>query len=212
MKRLYLVRHGETAWNLEGRTQGRRDSHLTERGLYQATMLAKRLTKEPIDIIYSSNLDRAKSTAAIIGNELGLESHFHEGLAELSFGLWEGLTIKEIERDYPDAVNVWHSTPQLPCIPDGELLAVAQARINAAIEEILQASADKNILIVSHGTVLKLYLQGFLGMDLKDFYRLKQENCALNIIEYKKRGPMLTKYNDTSYMDIMIEGEALEKP
>ncbi len=211
MKKIYLVRHGETVWNLEGRTQGRRDSHLTERGLYQATMLAKRLVKEPIDSIYSSNLDRAKSTAAIIGKELGLDCHMHEGLAELSFGLWEGLTIKDIERDYPDEVNIWHSTPHLPCIPEGELLEAAQSRIIAAIDEIAEATADKNILIVSHGTVLKLYLQAFLGMELSDFYKLKQENCALNIIEHKKRGPMLSKYNDTSYMDIMIEGEAVEK-
>ena len=211
MKKICLVRHGETSWNLEGRTQGRQDSHLTEKGLYQAKMLGKRLVRENIDEIYSSDLDRAKATALIIGKELGLNCHYNNGLAEMCFGLWEGLTTNEIGNSYPKELDIWHSTPHLACLPEGESLVLAQERIKASVEEIVNATGDKNILIVSHGTVIKLYLLAFLNMELENFYKLKQDNCSINIIEYKKRSPVLVKYNDTSYMDIMIEGGSIEK-
>ena len=211
MKKIYIVRHGETTWNLEGRTQGQKDSHLTELGLFQASQLGKYLAKEPIEVMYSSNLDRARSTALIIGKETGLDCHFHEGLAEICFGLWEGLTVDDIAASYPKELDIWHTTPHLSCIPEGEGLKLAQERICAAVDEIIKATGDKNVLIVSHGTVIKLYLQAFLNMDLSAFYKLKQRNCALNIIAYKKRSPMLVKYNDTSFMDIMIEGGTIEK-
>jgi probable phosphoglycerate mutase len=211
MKKIILVRHGETAWNLEGRTQGRKDSCLTEKGLYQAKLLGKRLKGEAVDLIYSSSLARARSTAQIIGEELSLDCHIREDLAEMGFGLWEGLTSNEIISKYPLESKAWHTTPHLLCVPEGEKLEIAQERISKAMEKIIMASGDKNTLVVSHGIIIKLYLLSFLNMSIADIYKLRQDNCSINVIEFGKRGPVLAKYNDTSYMDIMTEGGTIEQ-
>lgn len=207
MKKLILVRHGETMWNKEGRTQGRRDSSLTEEGLKQAFLLGQWLKREEIDIMYSSPLNRARSTAEIIGNIIGKEPHFNDGLAELGFGAWEGLTVKEIEGSYPEDLKIWHTEPHNANIPDGETLAIGQERVNSSINSIINDNEGKNILLVSHGAIIKLFILSFLGMSLADYYKLRFDNCCINIIEFKKRGPVLVKYNDVSFMDIMQEGE-----
>ncbi|KAB3534015.1 histidine phosphatase family protein [Alkaliphilus pronyensis] len=203
MRKLILVRHGETLWNSEGRTQGRKNSALTTRGILQAEKLAKRLVSEKIDVIYSSNLERAKSTAAIIGKAVDKTPHYDEALIELGFGEWEGLTLKEIDSRYPHELKEWHNNPHKATIPKAEGLEIAQNRIVSFIQKISEVSNDKNVLIVSHGTIIKLFLLSFLNMKLCDFYRLKQGNCSLNIIEFKSRGPVLVKYNDMCYMEII---------
>ncbi|KAB3524952.1 histidine phosphatase family protein [Alkaliphilus serpentinus] len=207
MSKIILVRHGETMWNTEGRTQGRKDSSLTEKGLKQAFYLGQRLKRENIDVMYTSPLKRAKSTAEIIGNIINIEPILEAGLAELGFGAWEGLTVKEIQEGYPDTLKAWHTAPHTAIIPEGEGLETGQARVSTSINEIIKESEGKNILLVSHGSIIKLYLLYFLNMDLADYYRLRLDNCSINIIEFKTRGPVLIKYNDVSFMDIILEGE-----
>ncbi|SCZ01363.1 histidine phosphatase family protein [Alkaliphilus peptidifermentans] len=207
MKKLILVRHGETEWNIEGRTQGKMNSSLTEDGLIQARLLGERLISEDIDSIYASHLDRAKSTAEIIGNIIGKSPSYDEDLAELGFGEWEGLTVKEIELNYPQQLKEWHSNPHKAIIPSGEGLGIGQERIVSFIKKISQENEDNNVLVISHGTIIKLFLLSFLNMQLSDFYRLKQDNCSINVIEFKKRGPVLVKYNDKCYMEIINKGD-----
>ncbi|ABR48782.1 Phosphoglycerate mutase [Alkaliphilus metalliredigens QYMF] len=210
MKQLFLLRHGETNWNLEGRTQGRRDSRLTPGGLQQAELAGQKLMNNKIQVIYSSNLNRAKSTAMIIKEQLGIPCHYDHGLSEMNFGEWEGLTIKEIESNYVDDFSCWRDTPHLTLIPKGENLKNAQKRIVEAIENIMIQSKKDRLVLVSHGAVIKLYLLHVLGMPLSNFYRLKQNNCAINLIEYKECGPVLVKYNDLSHLDILSVGDEHE--
>lgn len=205
MKKIYLVRHGETTWNLEGKTQGIKDSQLSKNGLLQAEALGRRLSNENIEIIYSSSLKRARRTSEIIAGILGIPCQFNHQLIEMNFGLWEGLTIEEIGKNYPTELRRWRETPHEANIPEGESIINAQKRIVSYINGVILSSKENNILVVSHSTVIKLYLLHILNMDLSDYYRLKQENCCMNIIEYKCYGPVLVKYNDTSHMDIMID-------
>ncbi|SDK48484.1 histidine phosphatase family protein [Natronincola ferrireducens] len=200
MKKLYVVRHGETNWNLEGRTQGIKDSQLTDDGLLQAQLLAKRLIEEKIEVIYSSCLLRAKSTAEIISKILKLPYYCDKNLNEMNFGQWEGLTNEQILKLYPSELKTWRNYPHETCIPSGEKLISVQRRIVEFVENVLKNTKEKNILIISHSTIIKLLLLNVLNMDICNYYRLKQENCCINIIEFRNYGPVLLKYNETGHI------------
>jgi len=204
IKKIYLVRHGQTSWNLEGKTQGSKDSILTSLGLKQAEMLGQRLNKIQFDAIYCSPLKRARSTAQIISNMQNLECILDDRLVEMNFGEWEGLTSVEIQKNYPDNFKVWREQPHIAKIPKGETLEIAQSRMIEFVNNIIE-SDKQNILVVSHGTTIRLLLLNILSMDLKHYYKLKQDNCAINLIECRPYGPVLIKYNDTCHLDIIIE-------
>lgn len=202
MNKIFLIRHGQTDWNLEGRTQGIQDSNLTEKGIEDTKLLAKRLREEEIHVIYSSTLNRAKKTAKIISNELNIPVKYNEDLVELNYGEWEGLTIEEIRNKYPEQLDNWFTRPHLTIFPDGEDLIKAQERVVTAFNNILNENKEKekNILIVSHSTMIRLLLLNILDMNLSSYNRLKQNNCAINVIGIRRNEPVLLQYNDTCYM------------
>lgn len=203
IKRLYLVRHGQTSWNLEGRTQGSKNSNLTSLGLKQAKVLGQRLSDIDIDEIYCSPLKRAYSTAQIIANMQKLDCKIDDRLMEMNFGEWEGLTHIEIKQNYPDNFKAWREEPHIAKIPKGETIEIAQKRMIEFINTNIIESESETFLAVSHGTTIRLLLLHFLSMDLKHYYKLKQDNCAINLIEFRPYGPVLIKYNDTCHLDIL---------
>lgn len=205
IKRLYLVRHGQTSWNLEGRTQGNKDSNLTPLGLEQAELLGQRLSKVQLDAIYCSPLKRAYSTAQVIANMQNLDCILDNRLMEMSFGEWEGLTHAEIEQNYPENFKSWRKEPHIAKIPKGETIEIAQKRMVEFVNDRIIESNNNTFLIVSHGTTIRLLLLHLLSMDLMHYYKLKQDNCAINLIEFRHHGPVLLKYNDTCHLDIIIE-------
>ena len=98
MALFYFLRHGETAWNAEGRLCGRTDVPLSDVGRRQAQLLAWRLQPIPVEALYSSPLERALETARLIGQAVGREPVVDQRLAELNYGAWEGRTFEEIKR------------------------------------------------------------------------------------------------------------------
>jgi len=200
MQKIFLIRHGQTEWNLKGKTQGKQDSNLTEKGINDAKLLAKRLMEEHIDVIYSSTLKRAKDTAKIISDELYMPILYDDGLVELNYGEWEGLTIEEIRAKYPEELDNWFNRPHLAIFPMGEELQKAQERIVRTFNNIVNSNKDKNILIVGHSTMIKLLLLNLLDMNLSGYNRLKQSNCALNVIGIRRDEHVLLQYNDTCYI------------
>ena len=200
MKKLYITRHGETNWNLQGKTQGIKNSVLTKRGLLQAKTLAMKLKNENIQGIYSSDLSRAKSTAAIIGGLLGIPYNDSICLREVNFGKWEGLTNDEIIKKYPIQFQNWRNKPHMFWPPEGENLKKAQERIVLFIKNLIDVSQKDNLLIVSHSTIIKLFLLYIMDMNLSNFYKLKQSNCCINVIGFGNYGPVLIKYNDTCHI------------
>lgn len=151
-----FIRHGETEWNLQKKTQGRLDSPLTERGMQQARVAAYKLRDRSFNLIVSSPLGRAIETAKIIQNELDLdiELHKHPDLAERNFGILEG-KVKDILMDeFPhfwDAEGhfLHESEPQ-----DGEPLQEFFTRIQRAVEYIRTISKEKSVIVVTHDGVL----------------------------------------------------------
>ncbi len=200
MKRIYIVRHGETEWNLRGKTQGIKDSKLTQLGRQQGGLLASRLLDENIGVIYSSMLKRASSTAKIINKKLKLPLYYNVNLNEINFGLWEGLTNNQIIKKYPKEFQLWREAPQKVRIPNGEELSTAQKRIVAFVDLLIEDCNINRILLVSHSSIIKLLLLNILGMNLSGYYRLKIENASLNIIEFRHYGPLLLNYNDTYHI------------
>lgn len=204
MKRLYLVRHGQTSWNLEGRTQGNKDSSLTPLGIEQAKKLGEYFRNIELYEIYCSPLKRAYSTAQIIANIKNLDYKLDSRLVEMNFGEWEGLTRLEIKKKYPNGFKTWMEEPHLTNIPAGETIEIAQRRIVEFVNSTIMESNKDTILVISHGTIIRLLLLNVLSMDLKHYYKLKQSNGSINLIEFRHYGPVLIKYNDTCHMDIII--------
>ncbi|MBS5787423.1 MAG: histidine phosphatase family protein [Clostridioides difficile] len=208
----YIVRHGQTNWNIQGKTQGHGNSDLTESGESQAKQLAESLVDRNIDYIYSSDLGRAVQTAELIGDKLGLNVEMTEGLREMGFGVWEGLLIKEIQKDYADTYKTWRDEPHMVNIPGGETLHIIKRRVDKFIEEINEKYDNKNIVLVTHSITLRVMLLSFLNSGMENIYRIKQDNTALNIVEFKEYGPVVEKMNDTRHLikDEKISNSALE--
>ncbi len=208
----YIVRHGQTNWNILGRTQGHGNSDLTKKGLEQAKELADAIVDYPIDYIYSSDLGRAVQTAQIIANKLNLDVKKTSALREMGFGIWEGLLIEEIKRDHLDTYNTWRNKPHLVNIEGGENLHIIKERTDKFIKELNKKYDNKHIVLVSHSVTVRAMLLSFLGSSMQNIYRIKQDNTALNIVECRDYGPVVIKMNDTSHIknNQNINNSALE--
>ena len=196
----YIARHGQTNWNILGKTQGHGNSDLTDKGKEQAKQLAYALKEYPIDMIFTSDLGRAVQTAEIIGNTLGVNVEQTPALREMGFGDWEGLLIEEIKKDHAKTYETWRNQPHLADIPNGETLHIIKDRVDNFIKDLNEKYDNKHILLVSHSVTVRVMLLSFLNSGVENIYRIKQDNTALNIVECRKYGPVVIKMNDTSHM------------
>ncbi|MEI2397311.1 MULTISPECIES: histidine phosphatase family protein [Paenibacillus] len=158
--RIGLIRHGSTLWNQEGRIQGHTDNPLDEEGFRQAAVLAERLSSESWDYIYSSDMLRARQTAEVIAGRLGIPlAGLIPGIREMNGGLIEGTTEKErIER----FGSGWKTMDMKL-----ESRDLAQERGVRAVEEVAARHPGRNVLIVSHGAILRSTLAGLVpSLDL----------------------------------------------
>lgn len=200
MGRLYLVRHGESEWNILNKVQGQSNVNLTKKGIEQAKKIGERLVDDKIDLIFSSDLRRAFDTAKIIGDLLDLEVNSLKELREISFGVWEGLTIKEIMDKYVNEHIVWMTEPHKLSLPKAERLIDLQERLLRVVNYHVKENNNKNILIVSHGASIKALILGILGIDLSIYNKLSISNASLSIIEYRDYSPVLRVLNDTNHL------------
>ncbi|MCR2805865.1 histidine phosphatase family protein [Paenibacillus soyae] len=186
-----LIRHGVTEWNNLGKAQGISDIPLNEEGMKQAAALAKRLMEEQWDIIYCSNLTRARQTAEIIGETLRLEAAVitDERIREMDCGLIEGTT--ETER-----ITRWgeHWREQNLGMEDFKSVAVRGLRF---LEKLTVEHANQNILMVSHGALIGLSLQHLLPHQFK---KTSIENTALTILSHSNNEWTCELYNCTKHL------------
>ncbi|WP_101772929.1 histidine phosphatase family protein [Peptostreptococcus faecalis] len=209
MNTFYIVRHGQTEWNTLGKTQGHGDSPLTDLGELQAENLAKALEKYPIDYIYCSDLGRAVQTAEIVSKKMNKDFTTTNLLREMGFGIWEGRPLSEIEYTYPETFRTWRNEPEKVEIPEGEKLLDIYKRQKKLIENINENYDGKHILLISHSVTVRVMLLDFLGSPIKNLYRIKQDNTAINIVECREYGPVVIKINDTAHLNI---NGSLNKP
>lgn len=201
--RLYLVRHGETAWNSEMKFQGHSNVPLSERGRAQARLLARRLANNPITAFYASDLKRAYETAMILAEPHGLPVEPLDSLREMNFGVWEGLTMSEIKEKGGGLAERWWSDPLHTRIPAGETLKDLACRVNETISRIIRRYLNgQEVVVVSHGGPIRAFIATTLGMNLNFYWRLRLDNACLNIIEFRDIDQgILVLFNDCSHLE-----------
>jgi broad specificity phosphatase PhoE len=150
---LLLVRHGETDWNRERRFQGHADPPLNERGREQAHALAADLAGERIQLVYTSDLRRARETAEIVAARLEADVVALRELREIDVGEWQGLTWPEIEARYPEGARAWHEHGH--GWETGETYDELGERVVAALRRIAADHPEERVLVIGHGGTIR---------------------------------------------------------
>lgn len=197
-----LLRHGDTRLSPEHRFSGLSDEPLSADGARQVSAAAHRLAcGTRVDAIVSSPLARAAGTASIVADFLGLLPSTDEDLRETDFGEWEGFTLAEIQKRWPETVAAWQRDPrQAP--PGGESFADTACRVNRACERILRDYRGQTVLLVSHITPIKILLCRALGVPLLTMYRFYLGSACINEIQWHgDQFAAVRKVNDTSHLD-----------
>jgi len=201
MTLIVLVRHGQTEWNRVERFRGQADVPLKETGLAQAEATAQRIVAEwrPV-AVYSSPLSRAVKTAEAIARQFGLSVQIHRGLTDINYGQWQGLTPDEARERWPELVDAWYRTPETAQIPGGETLNNLRVRTMEAVRELAARHPGKTIVLVGHTVVNRAILLGVLGLRNHRFWRLRQDTCAINVLEVDGDNYTLVSMNDTCHL------------
>ena len=160
---LYLVRHGESTYNAEGRIQGQSDAPLSELGHRQSRAVAESLAALPIDALYSSPLRRARQTADPIAARLKLSVHEDRRLMELDAGEFEGRLRSELADAYPAELARWLSGDEDFAIPGGESRRQLAERGSAVLRDIA-AAGHRQVVVVTHGGLLSATLRSLLNL------------------------------------------------
>jgi probable phosphoglycerate mutase len=193
---LYLVRHASTEWSNTDRYLSRTDIDLSVAGDKEARRLAEWAATLRIDAIVTSPSRRAVGTAAVVARRLGVEARRDERLRELDFGSAEGRTLAELRATDADAVARFESDPFAHPLPGGEKPADALGRVRSAIEDLLATSVSRP-LVVTHNTLLRLFLCDALGLRPSDYRRRFPiaEHCAVTELSVSDGTVALLRFN-----------------
>lgn len=184
---IYFVRHGETEWNTEDRIQGQLDSELTKKGIKETYLLREKLSSVNFSAVYSSELGRAYKTAEILREDNNIKIEKLEELNEKYFGYWQGLEKKEIFSKYPEqAENYFNNIEKYNSVEiSAESLSDTLNRFIRGVDKIINANKNGNVLVISHGTILKFF---FNHIDKKDIKDLREndlmENASYRVLRY----------------------------
>jgi broad specificity phosphatase PhoE len=170
---VYLARHGQTEWNVDGRRQGRLDSPLTPHGLLQAERNAALVRHEQIDAVFTSPLGRARRTAEILADALELPVRVVDALAEVAHGEWSGLTSAEIDSRWPGQRAARDKDKYAFRFPGGESYADAELRAVRALDGIA-AAGSRRPLLVSHEMIGRLLVKRLAGLGIEEALRRDQ--------------------------------------
>lgn len=200
MTRVYLIRHGETEWNSLRRYQGHSDIQLNSKGLEQAKLLSKCLASMSIQAVYSSDLSRAAETARIVAGPHGLQVQVDPMFRELHFGHWEGKTFEEINAGYPSEIILWQQNPGSLLVPGGESFPILQKRAYDRLLQLIDDHPEQDFALVAHGGTIRSLLCAILGVDLNRAWQFRQDNTALNTIDFYDGKGIIMGINDTHHL------------
>lgn len=181
---LYVVRHGETEWNRARRIQGHTDSPLTELGRRQAQATSKLVATLPITALYTSDMPRAIHTAQLLLGERPIPIVQDPRLREMSYGILEGLSWKEIEERHREAHRGLVEQPGVYAPPEGESRAMVLSRALAALHDVARAHDGGAALVVSHGGLISGFFRHVLGIPTSTPSGFFTANCALHHFEW----------------------------
>lgn len=202
--RLYLIRHGQSAGNAEGRFGGHSPTPLSSLGVKQAECTARALEEEKIDVIYSSDLLRAVQTAEPLADRLRILINKTEAFRERNVGVLEGLTFEESKEKHPSDYHALVNRNINHVITGGESYRQLLRRGTRAIREILRDHRGRNIAVYSHtGAIcyLTLHLLGAINSHTVQTPWLVTSNCGINRFEIRgRRNTRLVTINDTRHL------------
>jgi len=205
MTSIYLVRHGQTAWNKEEIFRGRTDVPLDETGLKQAELVGQYFKGMEIHGIFSSPLSRAWQTAQKVAEIHRLKVQSLQGIHDMSFGNWEGRPHQEIRENDNKTYRQWVETPHLVRLPGGESLDDVRVRAMAAMEEVIRDHPGKTVILVTHRVVNKVLICGILGLDNSHFWQINQDTTAINLIQHRDGKYVLSLLNETCHLKPLKE-------
>jgi ribonuclease H / adenosylcobalamin/alpha-ribazole phosphatase len=199
--RLLILRHGQTERSAQRRYSGRADVPLTAVGRKQAVAAARRLsTMDGIAAVVSSPLSRASQTGRAVADALGVDLIPHEGLIEIDFGKWEGLTFTESAERDPELHTHWLRDPAV-APPGGECFDDAHLRVTRARDELLGTYGGQTVVVVSHVTPIKALIRMALDVGPSLLYRLHLDLASLSVVEFYPDGNSSVRLvNDTTHL------------
>lgn len=153
--KIYLIRHCQSMGNIQHRFQGRYDADISPDGAKQLELLGLRFRNEPIDVIYTSPLKRARMTAQAIGKYHNIDVIEEPGFLEMNVGELENRSLKELALNYPETAQKWDKAPDLCQFPGGETMGEVYERVNAALDRVIAENPGRTIVVTTHGGVLR---------------------------------------------------------
>lgn len=191
MKKLVLLRHGEIT-GFENRYLGVTDAHLSVKGVEQGVRAADSLSLTNFDNIYCSPLERCRETLKLLKQKEYVV--YDERLTEVNFGLWEGKTFSEINGQYPEIVKKWAEGDPEFGFPEGDTIKNFRNRISDFAQH-LYSSEGQNLLIVTHGGVIRHLICALLNISLENYLYFKIDYCKFVLLELYSEGGVLTGLN-----------------
>jgi alpha-ribazole phosphatase len=177
-----LVRHAASRG--AGKFAGQSDDSLSGQGRQQSQELSRKLSKFRFHAIFASDLTRAIDTARPAARHQKLELQIRPGLREMHFGRWQGLSWEQIRRQEPRRADHWLKHFATEPIPGAEPFRQFKRRVKSELKAIVDANRGRCVLVVTHAGVIRVALADALGMKNENMFRLAQDPCALNVVEY----------------------------
>ncbi len=198
MKQLFLVRHGVTTFNEQGRYCGVSDAPLSSEGLRQVRCVADLLRQEQFISIYTSPLKRCVQSAEIISKPYDVCPASLPGFSEIDFGLWEGLSFEAIQAGYPEELSRWFERPETFTFPEGESIAGFHDRVIGSLGKVLEGQGDR--LIVAHGGSIRIAICHLCGWGMKGLHSFELEPASLTILEHYEDSSVVRVLNETCHL------------
>ena len=200
--KLYLLRHGETTYSRTGGYCGDLDAELTANGEKMAAAFAAAHSDIAWDAIFVSPMKRTIATATPLCEAIGVEMQLCDGLRELRYGKWEGLTNEFVKENYSEDYLRWLTEPAWNPPTGGETAVQLASRASLAVAEIQEKHPSGNVLVVSHKATIRVILCGLLGIDMGRYRdRIDVPAASLSVVQFGALGPMLQVLGDRSFMD-----------
>lgn len=202
MVKLILIRHGTTFCNEGGALSGLTDSILSETGKLQGHKLVNYFKNENIDRIYATPFSRTKETVMELAEIKKIQIEETKQLNEINFGDFEGLSFKEIEKNYPEEVEKMITEGFAYKYPNGESLEETFIRVKKEIKNIINNNENSTVLICSHGGTIRNIISYLLCDDFKYHWNFRIDNGSITEIEVDKGFAIINKLNDTAYFKL----------
>ena len=202
---LVALRHGETEFNTVRRMQGHLDVPLSAAGREQARLVAARLADEPIDKIYSSDLQRALETARTIRGCRGIDLVTDVRLREFHMGTFQGLTLSEAKERHGDAWERFFIHDPDFALPGGQSRNQKQVEIAAFMEDVVRTEPGRRLLVVTHRGILIAMLRHVLGIPPSHYFRVSIENTGIQRFLYRNENWHLISWGEVDHLTVTRE-------